>query len=195
MKTKPGTIRFLALAGFTAWTLSVTSASATPITADGSWHEFLFGLAGTFATGCGGGCVPTINPVAEDTSSPPWTFTDEATITVLDMFQRGDRFQLFDFGVSVGLTSVPINDGANLCDNNIGTCLVTPGYSLGTFVLGPGSHSLTIEIVQNAAGTSGGAAVFQASPTIPEPATITLLGIGLIGTGTFLRRRRPSSKR
>src|SRR5262245_47314216 len=68
----------------------------TAITADGSWHEFLFNLAGTFAVTCGGsGCTPTVNPEAEQSSAPPWTFTGPGVVTITDLFQRGDRFQLF----------------------------------------------------------------------------------------------------
>jgi hypothetical protein len=35
-------------------------------------NPFRSGLSGTFAFSCGGVCTPTVDPVAEQTSSPPW---------------------------------------------------------------------------------------------------------------------------
>ncbi len=71
--------------------------------------------------------------------------------------------------------------------------LALAGFTVWTLSV---TSALTIEVIQNAVGTSFGAAVFQATPvSILEPATITLLGIGLIVAGAFLRRQRPSSKR
>ena len=174
----------------------------TAITTDGSWHEFAFNLAGTFAFSCGGGCDPTVNPVAEQTSAAPWTFTGPGMVTLTDLFARGDQFELFDAGVLVGSTSVPTNDGATTCPssgigNDILACLADPTYSHGVFTVGAGAHSLTIEVIQNAVGTDGGAAVFQlASASVPEPGTVTLFGAGLVALGVLLRRQRlANSKR
>jgi hypothetical protein len=162
----------------------------TAIAADGTWHEFLFNLAGTFAVSCASTCTPTTNPVAEQTSAPPWTFTGPAIVTLTDLFERGDRFELFDNGLAVGLTSVPVNDGTTTCaalGTDIRNCLADPTYSHGVFSLGGGAHSLTIQVTQNAVNTTGGAAVFQVA--IPEPVTFVLLGAGFLALG-LLRRQR-----
>src|SRR5207237_8943765 len=101
------------LVGIAAW---ASPAFATAISADGTFHEFFWRdappspvvscliLPGIFCSQL------TVNPVAEQSSSPPWTFTGAASIFVQDLFTRGDRFQVFDNAGSLGMTSVPIND-------------------------------------------------------------------------------------
>src|SRR4051812_35555087 len=112
--------RALLICGFIG-VMAVAPALADAISPDGTWHEFFFGLAGTFATGCGSEfCSPTVDPVAEMVTNPPWTFDGPATVTITDLFSRGDQFELFDNGVAVGPTSVPIDDGAGTCGNDIG---------------------------------------------------------------------------
>lgn len=167
-------------------------ALATPIAADDTWHEFLFSLAVSPVVSCGGVCVPTSNPVAEQTSSPPWTFTGPATLTVLDLFSVGDRFEAFDFGVSLGTTTIVVNTGGNPCGGDIACALADPAYSrLIVTIPDAIAHSLTLNVIQNAANTTGGAAAFQLSPSqvpeVPEPATLVLIGSAL--TGSLVRRR------
>jgi PEP-CTERM motif len=170
-----------------AFVLCASSAYASPIIVDGSWHEFRFGLAGTAATACSGSCIPTVNPVADATSAPPWTFTGPGALALLDLFQEGDRFEAFDFGTSIGVTSIVANTGINACDNNIGCALADAGYSRLVASLGAGNHSLTINVIQNALNTSAGAAVFQIATPVPEPGTLALLGGGI---GSLIVRRR-----
>ena len=95
------------------------SAFATTITPDGSWLAFQFDAGGA-AEGCFGGCVATTNPLASDALAPPWTFSGPATVTVLDLFLSGDTFELFDNLVSLGVSSLPTDDGecGNGCPND-----------------------------------------------------------------------------
>lgn len=162
-------------------TLALPSFAST-IAADGTYHEFLFGTAISPVSGCGG-CGPTINPVAEQLSTAPWTFTSTGSVTlfVLDLFLKGDRFQFFDNSLSVGSTSVIPNTGVSTCDNNIGCAIGDTGYSRLTVTLGAGSHSLTGNVIQNALGSGGGAAVFSVS-AVPEPGTFGLMfGAAVVG--------------
>jgi PEP-CTERM motif len=121
---------------------------------------------------------------------PAWTFTssDPIALTVTDAFQSGDQFEIFDFGVSLGFTSVPAR-GVN-CGSDPLTCLATPGISTGVFALNAGAHSLTI----NAVNDSFGAGYFQAS-AVPEPASLLLFGSGLVGIVARLRRRGEEKQR
>jgi hypothetical protein len=168
---------FLTLAAFV--TLSANTMFADVLFTDGTWEEFLFGGVGSFATGCGGGCEPTTDPVADASLNAPWTFTGPAMLQVLDLFTSGDQFAIFDNNVLLSNTSTPGGNGA--CVNDIGCALAdTADYSYLDYALGAGDHSITIQTV--AAVSGGGAAVLSATAT-PEPGTLALLagGLGLLG--------------
>lgn len=168
--------------------LCASPASATPVLVDGTWHQFDFQAAGSSVTSCGG-CAPTSSPLAEQLSTPPWTFSGPATLTVLDLFLIGDRFEAFDFGVSLGTTSVVANTGLSPCFGDISCALANLGYSRLVLDLGAGAHSLTMNVIQNAATSSGGAAVFQlSSAVVPEPGTMLLFAAAFAATGVRVRR-------
>jgi hypothetical protein len=163
--------------------LGVAQASAAPITVDGGWYEFGFGGVGSEGFPCPA-CTPS-DPVSANPGDAPWTFSGPATITLLDLFIAGDQFELFDFGVSLGVTSAP--SGSSSCGNAIATCLADLDNSRLIVNVGAGDHSLTITTLASPVG--GGAAVFRAD-SVPEPASIVLLGAGLAGLAVARRRRQ-----
>jgi hypothetical protein len=176
-----------------ALAISALPGCASPILTDGTYYEFLFGSAPAAASLCGTACVPTVNPVANTVASPPWTFSGAANILVLDLFAAGDLFQVFDNGLSLGSTSDVANTGTDSCVNDITCALSNSAYSRGTFGVGVGSHSLTINHVRNVPNAAGGAAVFSVTAIMastPEPATSALFGASLAGLALLRRRRR-----
>ena len=191
-------------------TYSALPTFASVILVDGSYHEFRFQGATQNVLGCMTGpadippntdfCTASINPAGvEHTSAPPWTFSGPAVLFILDVGDKGDTFSAFDNLVFIGATSVVPNTtpNNNSCGFDIGCAIGDSGYSRGTINLGAGSHSITIQITQNALNTSGGNAFFRvsAASAVPEPGTIALLSGGLLalGMGRLLRRKLPSA--
>jgi hypothetical protein len=184
-------LRRLAQAGLLAALLGLSlPASAGPIPYD-DFLQFSFGIVGIPAAGCdpadpnGPFCTPSSGTPTVFLDTWPWEFlapTDGATLTLVDAFLSGDRFELFDFGTSLGLTSAPLA-GADCGDDPL-VCLADPGMSQGTFLFGAGTHS--ISILPTSAPDFGGTGYFNVvtgggSPTtVPEPDTLLLISAGLL---------------
>jgi len=127
------------------------------VTPDGTWHRFQFLDTGSFGT-AGGGCPGATYICAPD---PPWTFDCPDTglicwLTVTDGFELGDEFEVFDFGSSVGTTSIVSPDGS--CSDDPDACLAA-GFSSAMIDLGSGAHSITIQVTDSP--FAGGAAFFK----------------------------------
>lgn len=173
-----------------------TPAMASQI-ALGNFYEFGFSTAGVAATGCdpadpaGPFCISSSGTPTTFAGPAPWTFQAPvfgAVFTITDAFTAGDRFEVFDFGISRGLTSAP--SGSADCGDDPIPCLATSGISKGTFLLAGGNHSLSIVPVVS---TGGGAGYFRVD-AVPEPGTWILFGTGLAAVGIFRNRRRPGRR-
>jgi hypothetical protein len=141
-----------------------------PLPIDGGWQEFQFGVVGSYDT------------------EGAYTFTGPALLIVTDAFIVGDQFAVYDNGVLLGDTSVPNDTNPNLEVDNPNAAYANPVFSSGSWLLGPGDHSITIESIESPEGAGG--AFLQAECATPEPATIVLLGLGAIGAAGIARRRR-----
>ena len=163
-------IAFAALDGVTEADDAVQRASendnmeAASLVELGTWYEFLFFEPDSFATGCPEDvCVPSSGTPTVFAGNPPWTFdapAGGAELKVTDAFLSGGQFEVFDFGVSIGTTSLPA-EGADCGDDPV-PCFSDPNISHGTFSLDAGPHSITIKAIQSPFGA--GAAYFRVDP-------------------------------
>jgi hypothetical protein len=135
--------------------------------ANGPWLGFSFGAAGGDARGCspadpsGLPCLLMGDSVPVD--SPPWTFSVGslgATLEVVDAYNIGDVFEVFDNGVSLGTISAAPVDFAG-CGGDPDRCVGTSA-SYGILRLAPGAHSITIKAVVSVFNV--GAAYFRIRP-------------------------------
>jgi hypothetical protein len=104
-------------------------------------------------------------------------------LKVTDAFLYGDQFQVYDNGVALGLTSTP-GTGPGTTDPDV--AYADPGYSKGLYALGAGNHSVTFQAVQSPFGSGG--AYFRAD-VVPEPGTLTMLGLAMTTLAGYRARR------
>jgi hypothetical protein len=180
---------------FIAVLLSAVPALADPIPFD-LWEQFGFDSVGTPATGCdpndpgGPFCIGSFGTPTDFAPAPPWTFSAPggALLQVTDAFEAGDRFEIFDFGSSLGLTSAP--SGSDDCGSDPVVCLATAGVSQGVFSLGTGNHSISITPVSAPSGSGTGFFIVSQSEAVPEPGSWALLASSALALLAVRRGRR-----
>src|SRR5882724_9411183 len=126
-------VRTLAVVALLALGAAVP-AQAGPISLN-TFYQFAFTTAGVPATGCdpadpaGPFCFGSSGTPTQFGPAPPWTFSSAAGVllNVTDAFEAGDRFEVFDFGVSLGLTSLPV--GSSDCGDDPVPCLADATHS------------------------------------------------------------------
>ncbi len=159
-------------------------ASAEPIDLD-QWYTFgFFDPVGPLVGSAGFILGQRSEPLIE----APWTFdcpqtpANHCKLIVTDGFIPVDQFELFDFGVSLGLTSAPSGDTGHTCGNDEVACLLDAQMSHGIFNLAVGAHSIT---GLHVAGIPGAGFLIV---RVPEPSTVLLIALGLVAFGVARRR-------
>ncbi|MEJ8568911.1 IPTL-CTERM sorting domain-containing protein [Elongatibacter sediminis] len=118
-----------------------------PITPGAAWYE-TNDVPPAFNWGDG-------EPVFADDG--PFTFDGSYCVYVTDAYATGDEFAVYDNGELLGNTSAVAGGDGFTGDPDV--AFADPAYSSGVFPVGPGSHSITIEVTANPFG--GGAAYIQ----------------------------------
>lgn len=188
--TWKATFRALALVALLA---APSLTHAGPITPDGTWNPFSW----------------TSGPGAWQTETPfTFTLTGNGTLDVVDAFAQGDRFESY-YEISPGSNSLlgitsQVNGPANFMPGPDPAWL-SPGFSKGSWQLGPGSYSITFKNVQIAEGAPDGTAYFRVTADlggvggpglaqVPEPGTLLLAAFGAVGLAYPGLRRRWSRR-
>jgi hypothetical protein len=120
----------------------------------------------------------------------PFTFNAATPVRldVTDDFFQGDRFEVFDFGASLGLTS----SVASALAGEVGpeAAFNSPLWSHGSFFLSAGAHSITIGAAANP--YDGGRGYLRAL-SVPEPHSIAISALALIAliSGARIRSVNP----
>lgn len=196
--------RLLAAAMAAAALFAGSAPAAAGIITQGQFLQFAFNGVGQTATGCdpadpnGPFCIPSSGTPTEFLDAPAWTFTAAvggALLTVVDAFESGDRFDVFDFGVLLGSTSLPNPRIPADCGDDPVVCLGTPGMSLGSFALPAGDHSITIVLSQSLSPLgSAYLRVDDDAAAVPVPASIGLVLVALLGAGRARRLVAPAAQ-
>lgn len=162
----------LAAAAFALSALAPTASHAdVAITVDGGWYEFYFNDVGS----------------SFEEGAFTFTLTDSALLRVTDAWLAGDQFEVFNFGQSLGATPlVAANINLNVNDD-YDAAFASPGFSHGSWLLGPGTYSITGTTLVSPFGGGGGAISLVSA--VPEPSTLMLALTGLALAGVASRRR------
>jgi hypothetical protein len=165
-------------------------ATTVSISPDSTWHAFDVSDVLSADQGLGWFDIGSFSGEAlEFTIDVPTGQT--VMLTVTDGGFAGDRFEVLDNGVSLGLTSAVPADGAGVdVGLDFDAALADASFSRGFFFLGAGSHTITGFLSQSAVDAINSTVGAISATPVPLPAGVLLLFSGGGLMGLFARRRK-----
>ena len=162
-------------------------AQAAPLHVDGSWNTF--DVDDSIASS------GNLEWIALDGNALSFDFnlSSAAYLSVIDGGFAGDRFQVFDNGNALGLTSSPTHNYPDSIGLDFDQAFADSHYSRGVFLLSAGQHSISGLLSLSALDDSNtpiNATVGAVSLTaVPLPAAAGLYAAGAALIGLVSRRR------
>jgi hypothetical protein len=162
--------------------LMTTSVYAGPINVDAGWYGFCFGGDGSAATA---GCQNS--GIGVSGNSTTFTTLVPVLFKITDAFDKGDQFEVYINSVLTFTTpDVPVVGAAV---SNPDLAFADLSYSHGSWLLNAGSYSINVFAYDSPWG-GGGAYLEVETASVPEPTTILLLGLGLMGLAGVKRKMK-----
>ena len=134
-----------------------------------------------------------------------FTFTLAGTgfLTVVDLFNSGDQFEVFVDGISAGLTSAPASQTEYIGVGAEAFAIASPDFSSGEIELGAGTYTISGTAALSPFGSGGSSiGLFSTSqgaptigavvPTVPLPASSLMLLVALGGLAALRRNTHDS---
>ena len=164
---------FVLLTGIMTQTVKAATVNLTPSTY-GQWNTF--DVDSSFAISGG---LEWIDANGEPLAFK-FTLTTPTYLKIVDGGFAGDVFEIFDNGLSLGLTSGASNSYPNSLSTNFDAAFANLNYSQRIFLLGVGTHEVTGRLTSSALDDTSQAlnATVGAVSLMPEPSTIILFLTG-----------------